>query len=109
MEALREQLDEYTTALERLERGPHRRDGRGSRALARQLSYLEQRVLAVQTELDRISLLARLLPHEVQDAEGQDSSERSLNPWHPDLYIWSYVGALAIFVVGAILLRIALG
>jgi hypothetical protein len=108
--ALLDQLNEYHVALERLHSSPKRRSqNEESDALALKLLYLEQRVLAVQTELYRVNLMAWSSPREKSEGTRRSGLWRRFNPWHPDFYAWSYITVLTIFMVAVILLHIAFG
>jgi hypothetical protein len=106
---LLEQLSEYNVALEHLQRNPPSEEVLSPRKIAQQLSYLEQRVLAVQTQLNRIHVQMQWPSHEQPDEQSQEGSWVRLNPWHSDFQAWAYIAALALFMLTMILVQVVLG
>jgi hypothetical protein len=95
---LLQQLNEYDLTLERL-RTARWQTETPTRAIARQLSYLEGQVLSIQTQLNLIDLELRR-PGK-QPGNGEGSYWARLNPWHAEFDIWSYVSLLSVFMLVA--------
>ncbi len=95
----KEQLAEYTAALEKQRSNGDSAD--------HAVEYLEHQVLHLQTK----SLLASL-PHHQEHSKGKGQLHRlftHLNPWHPDFHLWTFVIALGVWMLAALLCRILLG
>ncbi|MBN1937521.1 MAG: hypothetical protein JW934_22880 [Anaerolineae bacterium] len=111
-EILLKLLDEYNTALDRLRQqaqeieasGAQARFGR--RAIVNQLSYLEYRVLQLETQLSILDLNVRRPSRGRFAAEGPGNLLAQLNPWHTDFRIWAYVTALAVMMLSVIIWNI---
>ena len=99
-EMLLQQLSEYDLSLD-LEGLRSRRWQRETptRVIARQLSYLEQQVLRIQTQLNLIDLEIRH-PHRRQE-NGKRGIWARLNPWQAEFDIWAYISLVSFVMLFA--------
>ncbi len=104
-------LDEYNIAIARLCQqieeseagGAQARFGR--RTIINQLSYLEYRILQLETQLSILDLDIRR-PLRGRFVQEPGFGFAQLNPWHADFRIWTYVTALALMMLSVIVCNI---
>ena len=102
-ETLLKMLQEYDAAIERLRQEDPERRGLSARAISRQLAYLEQRVLQLQTRLSLLDLDVRDPSPRRWNVERQDDLFAHLNPWHTDSSIWAYIAVLTFLMLAVTL------
>lgn len=113
-ETLLRLLNEYNMALERLRADTNHPDN--TPTIAKQLSYLEYRILQLETQLSIIDIDVndpsrgrfRRLPASiaVERARSEGNILTHLNPWHRSFRIWSYVTAIAILMLSVVIYNI---
>ena len=108
-ELLLKELDDTHTLLERLHQEEHDRGEPVAGALARRLSYLEQRVLQLQTQLSALALRVRRSSPDEAEAEDGTGLLARLNPWHPEFRMEAYVVGLTILMAIMFVLQVVLG
>lgn len=105
-------LDEYNVAIDRLRQQTQESEAGsaqtrfGHRTIANQLSYLEYRVLQLETQLSILDLDVRRPSRGRFAAEEPGFLLARLNPWHADFHIWAYVTALAVMMLAVIVCNI---
>ena len=102
-ETLLKMLQEYDAAIERLRQEDPERHGLSTRAISRQLAYLEQRVLQLQTRLSLLDLDVRDPSPGRWNVERQDNLFAHLNPWRTDSSIWAYIAVLTFLMLAVTL------
>jgi hypothetical protein len=102
-ETLLKMLQEYDAAIERLRQEDPERHGLSTRAISRQLTYLEQRVLQLQTRLSLLDLDVRDPSPGRWNVERQDNLFAHLNPWRTDSSIWAYIAVLTFLMLAVTL------
>jgi hypothetical protein len=109
-ETLLRLLTEYNAALERLRKDQasqdQKQDSYSTRTIAKQLSYLEYRVLQLETQLSILDIEVNRPSRGRFRPENRGNILTRLNPWHPNFRIWSYVTAIAILMLSAIVFNI---
>ncbi len=105
-ETLLKLLDEYNAALTRLRQTDQKEQTFGTRAIARQLAYLEYRVLQLETQLSIIDLQVHRPSRGRFQTDNEPNLLTRLNPWHPNFRIWAYVSAIAIVMLSVIVFNI---
>lgn len=105
-------LDEYNSVLERLREESQKilqDDAQAElsrRAIANQLSYLEYKVLQIETQLSILSMNVRRSSRGRSGHQSVGGLLTQLNPWHPNFRVWSYVTVLAILMLSVIIWNI---
>ena len=116
-ETLLRLLNEYNTALERLRREQegasleNNPNDYNTRTVAKQLSYLEYRILQLETQLSIIHTDVNnpsrgRLAVEFTAVDSRGNILSRLNPWHRSFHIWSYVTAIAILMFSVVVFNI---
>jgi ABC-type phosphate transport system auxiliary subunit len=111
-ETLLRLLTEYNVALERLRQEQEqasledRLNDYSTRTIAKQLSYLEYRVLQLETQLSIIDIDVNDPSRGRFQVDTGGNILHHLNPWHPNFRIWSYVTAIAIFMFSVVVFNI---
>jgi hypothetical protein len=111
-ETLLRLLTEYNVALERLrqEQEQASRDNRlneySTRTISKQLSYLEYRVLQLETQLSIIDIDVNDPSRGRFKVDSGGNIFNHLNPWHPNFRIWTYVTTIAILMLSVIVFNI---
>lgn len=111
-ETLLRLLTEYNVALERLRQEQEqaslqdRLSDYNTRTIAKQLSYLEYRILQLETQLSIIDIDVNSPSRGRFQVDSGGNVLTHLNPWHPNFRIWTYVTAIAIFMLAVIVFNI---
>ena len=111
-ETLLRLLNEYNLALERLRQEQERAsqddalNDYSTRTIAKELSYLEYRILQLETQLSIIDIDVNNPSRGRFQVDNTGNILTRLNPWHPSFRIWSYVTAIAILMLSVVVFNI---
>lgn len=105
-ETLLNLLGEYNTVLDGLRQETRQEDPFSTQAIARQLAYLEHRILQIETQLSILDMNVRRTFRRRMSPPDHGNLLTWLNPWHAGFRFWAYVATIAILMLTVIVFNI---